>query len=67
MEYHEYTHLPTNIAPALTELTLDDIQLAPDSQELSWLPDLPKLRRLLLINVQTDSDQLPQGLLGAAG
>lgn len=63
----EDTHLPTIIAPSLTELTLSDIKLASDSQQLSWLPDLPKLRRLVLVDVQQGSDQLPQGIIACSG
>ncbi len=42
------TRLPTICAPALTELKLEDMKLAPDSEQLSWLPGLPSLRRLVL-------------------
>ena len=68
-EYEKYrdTHLPTIIAPAVTELVLDTMKLAPDSEQLSWLPDLPKLRRLVLANVQIASDQLPQGIAACSG
>ncbi len=57
------THIPAIIAPALTELMLDDIKLAPDSQQLSWLPGLPKLRRLVLKDVKTAAKELPGGAL----
>ncbi len=68
-QYEEYrdTHLPTIIAPALTELILDTIKLAPDSEQLGWLPDLPKLRRLVCANLQLASDQLPQGIAACSG
>ena len=64
---HEDTHLPTIAAPLLTELILDTMKLAPDSEQLSWLPDLPRLRRLELTSVQTASDQLPQGIAACSG
>ena len=63
---YDDTHLPALVAPALTELVLDDIKLAPDSEQLSWLPDLPKLRRLVLTDVSTTSSQLPQGVLACS-
>ena len=66
-EAYDDTHLPAIIALALTELVLDDIKLAPDSEQLSWLPDLPKLRRLVLTDVSTGSSQLPQGVLACTG
>jgi len=61
------TWLPAIVAPALTELVLNDIRLALDSKQLSWLPRLPKLRRLELKDVKTASDQLPQGVMGCSG
>ena len=61
------THLPTLIAPALTELILDDLQLAPDSEQLRWLPGLPKLRRLVLKDVRTNLHQVPQGIMASSG
>ncbi len=61
------THLPPIVAPALTELLLDDIKLAPDSEQLSWLPGLPALRRLLLKDLKTASSQLPQGIVACSG
>jgi len=54
-------HLPIIVAPALTELILDDIKLAKDSAQLSWLPRLPSLRRLVLKDVKTASSELPEG------
>ena len=40
-DYYRNTRLPIVVAPALTELVLDTIKLARDSEQLSWLPDLP--------------------------
>ena len=60
-------HLPTIVAPALTELTLDNMVLAADSEQLSWLPALPVLRRLVLIEVKTASIELPHGIAGCSG
>jgi len=61
-EPYEGTYLPTIVAPALTELILDDIMLAPDSEQLSWLPGLPALQRLVLQDLKTGASQLPQGV-----
>ena len=66
-DFYEDQCLPAMSAPALTELILDDIKLAPDSEQLSWLPDLPKLRRLGLKDVKTASDQLPRGMIACSG
>jgi len=57
------THLPFIIAPAMTELILDDIKLGSDSEQLSWLPRMPSLRRLVLKDVKTASSQIPQGVV----
>ena len=46
------THLPTLIAPALTELVLEDMWLDADSGQLSWMAGLPHLRRLVLKSLQ---------------
>ena len=51
--------LPSIIAPALRELTLSDMWLAPVSGQLSWLAGLPKLRRLVLEGINTTSSQPP--------
>jgi len=56
------THLPAIVAPALTNLIFDNIMLAADSEHLDWLPELPKLRRLVLTEVKTRSSQLPHGI-----
>jgi len=61
------TYLPDITAPALTELVLDDIWLAQEIDQLSWLPDLPPLRRLVLKDLKTDSSQLPQGIMACSG
>ena len=61
------THLPAILAPALTELGLDNFKLAPDSEPLGWLPGLPKLRRLELTNLKLASRQLPQGVTACSG
>jgi len=61
------TRMPPIIAPALTELTLDDIRLAPDSEQLSWLPGLPSLRRLVIKDLKTASAQLPHGVMACTG
>jgi len=66
-ESYADTQLPTIVAPALTELVLDDIKLAPDSEQLSWLPRMPSLRRLVLKDVKTASSQLPQGIMACSG
>jgi len=66
-EGYEHTCLPTIIAPALTELSLEDMALAPDSGELRWLPGLPRLRRLVLTHLQTASCELPQGIMACTG
>jgi len=66
-ETYDATYLPAIIAPALTELVWDEINLAPESEQLSWLPDLPQLRRLVLTDVSTASSQLPQGVLACSG
>ena len=54
------------MAPALTELVLDEMKL-PDSEQLSWLPRLPKLQRLALLGLKTGSAQLPQGIIACSG
>ena len=59
--------LPAIFAPALESLELDDIKLAPGSEELSWLPYLPKLRRLVLTDVKTASSQIPLGIVSCSG
>ena len=64
---HVDTCLPKIPAPALTELQLDSIALAPDSEQLIWLPRLPNLRRLVLKRLGTASDQLPRGVTGCSG
>ena len=56
------TGLPAVIAPALTELTLDDIKLAPDCAQLGWLPGLLSSRRLVLRDIKMASGQMPQGI-----
>jgi len=61
------TWLPAIVAPALTELVLNDIRLALDSKQLSWLPRLPKLRRLELKDVKTASAQLLHGVMACTG
>ncbi len=66
-EPYQDTRLPVISAPALTELTLDDTKLAPDSEQLSWLPQLPKLQRLVLKDVKTASSQLPSGVMACSG
>ena len=63
----EDTPFPMIVAPALTELNLEDIKLAPDSGQLSCPPDLSKLRRLVLVEIQTASNQLPQGVVACSG
>ena len=60
-------HMPATVAPALTELVLANIMLAPDSEQLDWLPDLPKLRRLVLTELKTQSSQLPRGIVACSG
>jgi hypothetical protein len=57
------TCLPIIIAPAMTELVLDDILLAPCCEQLSWLPGLPQLRRLVLRDIKTAANQLPDGVI----
>ncbi len=59
--------LPVIVAPALTELTLAGMLLAPACSELSWLPGLPKLRRLVLTQLETRSQELPQGVTACSG
>ncbi len=54
-------------APALTELTLSDMWLAPESEQLSWLAGLPKLRRLVLRNLEASWSQPPQGFTACHG
>jgi len=66
-DQYEATHLPAIIAPALTELILDDILLAPDSEQLDWLPGLPKLRRLVLEDLKTAAIELPNGIAACSG
>ena len=63
----EATFLPVIDAPALTELLLENIWLAPGSEQLSWLPSLPKLQRLALKQLHTAADQLPQGIMACSG
>ena len=60
--YHQDMHVPMIVAPALTEVVFDGIKLAPDSEQLTWLPGLPKLRRLVLANMRIASKQLPRGI-----
>ena len=57
------THLPALIGPALTEFVLDDMMLAADAEQLSWLPNLPVLRRLVLKDVKTAGSELPRGIV----
>jgi len=64
---YEDTHLPIITAPALTELVLNDIKLAPDSANLSWLSGLPKLRRLVLTDLKTASSEMPCGITACSG
>ena len=66
-EPYQDTRLPVILAPALTELSLDDILLAPDSEQLGWLPQLLNLRRLTLKDVKTASSQLPSGVMACSG
>jgi len=66
-DHHGDMHLPSIAAPALTELILDDIQLAFDSEQLLWLSGLPKLRRLVLANLRIGSRQLPEGARACSG
>ena len=66
-DYHEDMHLPAIAAPALTELVLDDIKLAADSEQLPWLSDLPKLLRLMLANLRITSRQVPEGVRACSG
>ena len=63
---HDITELPTISAPFLTELILDGIMLAPDSEQLSWLPGLPKLRRLVLTGLKTAGSELPAGVVACS-
>ena len=60
-------HLPAIVAPALTELVLTNIMLAPHNAQLDWLPQLPKLRRLVLTELKTHSSQLPRGIVACCG
>ena len=64
---YQSTCLPTIVAPALTELSLEDMALAPDSGGLQWLPGLPRLRRLRLTDIQTASSELPEGMMACTG
>ena len=64
---YEDTQLPAIFAPALTELTLADMSLAPGNGELSWLSGLPSLRRLVLKDLETPSSEIPQGLVASSG
>ena len=65
-EPYRDTYLPAIVTPALTEIILDDVKLASDSEELPWLPDLPKLRRLELVDLKTGSKELPQGVMACS-
>ncbi len=60
-------HMPAIVAPALTELILDGSRLALDCEQLSWLPGLPVLRRLVLKNLKTASSELPHGISECSG
>lgn len=64
---YDSTQLPVIIAPALTELTLAGMWLAPESSELSWLPGLPRLRRLVLTDLDLQSRVLPRGVTACSG
>ena len=64
---YDSTVLPVIVAPALTELTLAGMWLALDSGELSWLANLPKLRRLALTDVETPSSELSKGVTACNG
>jgi len=66
-QLYDSTLLPTIVAPALTELTLCGMWLQPDSSELSWLPSLPKLRRLVLTGLEAQSTELPKGVTACSG
>ena len=66
-QLYESTLLPAIIAPALTELTLAGMWLQPYSSELNWLPGLPRLRRLVLTDVETQSCALPKGVAACSG
>jgi len=66
-QLYDSTLLPTIVAPALTELSLGGMWLQPDSSELSWLPGLPKLRRLVLTDIETQSAELPKGVTACSG
>ncbi len=66
-DYYEDTQLPRITAPAMTELVLDGLKLAPHSEQLIWLPGLPKLQRLVLTDVETGSTQLPLGVMACSG
>ena len=61
---YDRTQLPSIRAPALTELTLSDLWLTPESEQLGWLAGLRQLRRLVLQGLETSSRQLPRGLMG---
>jgi len=63
---YDSTQLPAIVAPALTELTLADMWLH-ESRELSWLPGLPSLRRLVLKGLEIDLKELPQGVSACSG
>ncbi len=63
---YDSTQLPAIVAPALTELTLADMWLH-ESRELSWLPGLPNLQRLVLKGLVIDLKELPQGVSACSG
>ncbi len=65
-DFYEDTRLPTITAPALTELDMRGLMLAPVSEQLAWLPGLPKLQRLVLTDVTTGSTQLPLGVMACS-
>ena len=61
------THLPAIAAPAMTELILDGMMLAADSEQLSWLPGLPSLKNLVLKDMNVATIELPHGIIECSG